>query len=226
MPRKKGRTANLMYEKQIRAQGFDRIVGIDEAGRGPWAGPVVVGAVCLPLREKKLTTLLSGVRDSKTMTPRQRDLSIEKIKETSLAWGIGAASNAEIDEHGIVPATKFAMTRALDLMLEQFPDFKPQCLFLDALVWPEMVTKYPQVSLVGGDGRSLSIAAASVLAKTHRDALMVELDEQYPGYGFASHKGYGTAEHRAALEQQGVSSAHRVSFRPVSEIAEKRSKPQ
>lgn len=216
MATRKGRFANLMYEKQIRAEGYDTIVGIDEAGRGPWAGPVVAGAVCLPLHDRDLTKKLRGVRDSKIMSVKQRDDGAAAIKEIATAWGVGVASSAEIDEFGIVPATKFAMTRALDHLLAQFPGFRPQCLFLDAMVWPEMAGRYPQISLVGGDARSLSIAAASVLAKTHRDALMVELDTEFPLYGFADHKGYGTARHKAALAAHGVCALHRVTFRPVA----------
>jgi ribonuclease HII len=222
MQKKKGPSANLMYEHQLRTYGYERIVGIDEAGRGPWAGPVSAAAVCLPLAQAKLQKILTGVRDSKVMTPRQRSITVNTIKETALAWGVGSASNAEIDDFGIVFATKLAMGRAMDEMKAQFPTFQPECLFLDAMVWPEKLKELPQITMVDGDARSLTIAAASVLAKVWRDLHMLELDAQFPQYGFAEHKGYGTAKHTAALKQFGPSLVHRMSFRPVREIAKSR----
>jgi ribonuclease HII len=211
-----------MYEFQHRSFGYQHIVGMDEAGRGTWAGPVSVGACCLPLSQPKLQETLKGVRDSKQMTPRQRNLTIDTIKRTALAWGVGSASSRDIDEFGIVPATKLAMSRALDAMFERFPDFKPDCLFLDGMVWPERLREYPQISLIHGDERSLSIAAASVLAKVWRDELMVKLDAEYPQYGFGIHKGYGTAKHRAALLEFGPCALHRMTFKPVLEAARSR----
>ena len=218
MPKKRGLTASLMCEYQLCAQGYERIAGIDEAGRGTWAGPVAAAAVCLPLNERKLAKLLRGVRDSKMMTPQERDAMVDVVKDVVQAWGIGAASNVEIDTLGIVPATKLAMTRALDTMNQQFPDCQPQALFLDGLIWPERV-EVPQVSIIDGDARSLSIAAASVLAKVWRDERMIELDAEYPQYGFAIHKGYGTAKHARALRLYGPCPLHRLTFKPVREIA-------
>ncbi|MFO7323052.1 MAG: ribonuclease HII [Chloroflexota bacterium] len=216
--KKGGPTANLLCENHVREQGYERIVGIDEAGRGTWAGPVVAAAVCLPLDRKNLSRTLAGVRDSKDMSPRQREDVLETIKATALAWGIGAADNNEVDAVGIVPATKLAMSRALEHLEAQFPSFQIDCLFLDALVWPEMFPRYPQISLIDGDARSLTIAAASVLAKVARDTLMTELDAEYPQYGFAVHKGYGTAQHMAALRQYGPCPLHRLTFKPVREL--------
>jgi ribonuclease HII len=210
---KTSRTASLMYEHQYWQSGCHKVVGLDEAGRGTWAGPVTVGAVCLPLERKDLSKTLAGVRDSKQMTPRQRSQLVERIKEVALAWGVGSASSAEIDEFGIVPATKLAMGRALEIAKIQ-----PDCLFLDSLVWPER--HIPQVSIVKGDTHSLSIAAASVVAKVWRDAYMREVDSLYPQYGFAVHKGYGTAKHHAALKQYGPCPIHRMTFAPLRALAE------
>jgi ribonuclease HII len=126
----------------------------------------------------------------------------------------------EIDDIGIVPAVKLAMRRALDVALAK-ANFVPSCLFLDALLWPEM-GRIPQVSMIGGDTRSLTIAAASVLAKVWRDEYMVDLDKELPHYGFALHKGYGTAAHQAALETYGPSPVHRMTFAPVRKVAENR----
>jgi ribonuclease HII len=196
--------------------GYHKIVGMDEAGRGTWAGPVAVGAVCLPLSERKLRTVLMGVNDSKVLTPRMRAQLADRIKAAAIAWGVGSASNREIDEVGIDAATRLAMKRALDMAMKG-GDFQPDCLFLDSLLWPEM-GHIPQVSLVDGDARSLSIAAASILAKVWRDEHMRELDEQFPQYEFGLHKGYGTAKHRAILKAFGPSPLHRMTFKPIQAI--------
>jgi ribonuclease HII len=218
MPQKREtKTASLRHEREYFAYGIHNIFGIDEAGRGAWAGPVSAGVVCLPLAETKLGKYLTGVRDSKQMTARQREKLSETIKDVAIAWGIGSASNDEIDDIGINPATKLAMKRALEESMAKADFDIPDALFLDSLLWPEML-HIPQVSIIGGDQRSLSIAAASVLAKTWRDDVMRQLDEEYPEYEFAVHKGYGTAKHHAALKQYGVSSVHRKTYRPVREI--------
>ena len=196
--------------------GCRTIFGIDEAGRGPWAGPVAAGAVALPLSRKDLNKALAGVRDSKMMTPLQRAALVDTIKEVALAWGIGHATAREIDEMGILPATKTAMQRALDNALED-SDLEPDCLFLDYMLWPER-RDIPQVSIVSGDQHSLSIAAASVLAKVWRDEFMLELDAEFPHYGFAKHKGYGTTEHRLALEKYGATEFHRQYYKPIQLI--------
>jgi len=207
------RTASLMYEHQFQQSGCHKIMGFDEAGRGTWAGPVAVGAVCLPLERKDLGKVLAGTRDSKQMTPRQRILLADKIKAIALAWGVGSASSAEIDELGIVSATRLAMRRAYETA-----NFQPDCLLLDSLAWPEM--NIPQICLIKGDTLSLSIAAASILAKVWRDEHMRTFDEQYPQYDFGVHKGYGTAKHQAALKVYGPSPIHRMTFAPLRNLAQ------
>ena len=211
------KTASLRHEKRYYQRGHRYIIGIDEAGRGPWAGPVAAGAVCLPLERDDLSKVLRGVRDSKQMTEKQRLELVETIKEVALVWGVGHATAAEIDEIGIVPATMLAMQRALETALHDEP-FEPDCLFIDDMLLPELL-HYPQISLIEGDSRSLSIAAASVLAKTWRDAYLLEVDAEFPQYGFAQHKGYGTAAHRAALKQYGPCPLHRQTYRPIRELA-------
>lgn len=198
---------DLRFESPLWSQGITRVAGIDEAGRGAWAGPVSAGAVILP-PIPEITEQLNKVRDSKQMSPDERAFWAEEIKARALAWAVGFATNQEIDALGIVPATRLAMTRALDNL-----PVSPQHLLIDALRLPEI--DLPQTSLIKGDARSLSIAAASVLAKTARDALMVQLDAEFPGYGFARHKGYGTAFHWAALQQSGPCAIHRFSFQPI-----------
>ncbi len=183
------------------------VAGLDEAGRGALAGPVAVGAVILPCHpSRRLRAPLQGIRDSKQMTPEQREGASPRIKDVALCWGVGFASAAEIDADGIVLATRLAALRALD-QLFVLPDY----LLTDfRLELPEL--DIPQTALVKGDVCCLSIAAASVLAKTARDALMREMDLQVPGYDLARHKGYGTAAHRRALDQFGYSPVHRKSF--------------
>lgn len=218
--KKKGlKTASLSYEHDLTAQGYRIIAGIDEAGRGAWAGPVVAGAVCLPLDRDDLPVLLEGVRDSKQLSPRARAGLVERIQNTALTWGIGAANHDEIDQLGIVPATCLAMQRALDAAVERAPHLQPDFLLLDSIRWLNL--NRPHLALVKGDQLSLSIAAASVLAKVYRDNLMVELDSAYPEYGFAVHKGYGTSQHQAALKTHGASPIHRMSYAPLRLPADK-----
>jgi ribonuclease HII len=215
MPAKKraSKTASLMYEHQFQQSGCHKIMGFDEAGRGTWAGPVAAAAVCLPIERKDLSKMLTGVRDSKQMTPRQRTQLAEKIKTVAQAWGVGSASSIEIDQLGIVKATKLAMQRAYEAS-----NFQPDCLLLDSLAWPEMTI--PQICLIKGDTLSLSIAAASVLAKVWRDENMQTFDRQYPQYDFGIHKGYGTAKHQAALKTYGPTPIHRMSFAPLRNLAQ------
>ena len=207
------KTAGLYHERQYFRCGCRCIIGIDEAGRGPLAGPVAAAAVALPLERADLGRLLRGVRDSKEMSPMQRESLDGSIKELALAWGIGCSPTEEIDQLGIVPATKRAMQRALDNALAM-TDVRPDCLFLDYMLWPER-REIPQVSIVDGDKHSLSIACASVIAKVWRDARMRELDALFPQYGFAQHKGYGTVAHLRALQRYGPCAAHRRTFEPV-----------
>lgn len=199
---------DLSLETPLWQAGLYRLAGLDEAGRGAWAGPVAAAAVILHPAGADLLDLLSGVRDSKMMTARQRAIWAEKIRAAAAAWGVGWASNAEIDAQGILPATRLAMQRAVEQLV-----LPPEHLLIDAVRLPAI--GLPQTALVRGDQRSLSIAAASVLAKTARDALMRELNEQYPGYGFAAHKGYGTARHQRALDELGPCPQHRFSFAPL-----------
>lgn len=195
----------LHLEQALWKKGFQFIGGIDEAGRGAWAGPIMAGAVILPC-DSRIQLRLAGVRDSKQMTPRQRERWALEIKSVALAWSIGEASAAEIDEIRIQPANRLAMLRAIE-GLALTPDY----YLFDFIHWKDC--PYPGEKLVRGENQSLSIAAASVLAKTERDELMRKLDEQFPGYEFWRHKGYGTAIHRAAIQRLGWSSIHRKSFK-------------
>jgi len=194
------------YEQELWT-AYKHIAGLDEAGRGALAGPVCVGAVILPNNNPLLSQTLSEVRDSKQLPPRKRLQLTPRIKEAALAWGIGFASAEDIDLIGIVPATRLAASRALE-MLTLTPNF----LLTDfRLELPEL--DISQTALVKGDRRSLSIASASILAKTARDALMIGLDEQYPRYGFSRHKGYGTLLHRREIARLGYSPIHRKTFK-------------
>lgn len=204
-PTGKRASPDLQFEQALWQVGCLRVGGVDEAGRGALAGPVSAAVVILP-DDPKIAGQLSGVSDSKQMTPRQRAYWAEEIHRLVYAWGVGFASAQEIDTLGIVPATRLAAWRAIQSLPQP-----PQHLLIDFLHLP--ACDLPQTALVKGDCRSLSIASASVLAKTARDQWMIELDQQYPGYGLAAHKGYGTAFHLAALQRQGPSPIHRLTFR-------------
>ncbi len=203
----------LLAERRLWALGYRCIAGLDEAGRGPWAGPVVAAAVVLPHDREDLPDLLAGVNDSKRLTPRQREVLFDRVYEVAVGVGVGEASPEEIDELGIVPATRLAMRRALAAL-----PTRPDYLLLDHITLPDV--NLPQESFVRGDARVLSIAAASIVAKVTRDRIMVALDAAYPGYGFAAHKGYGTAAHREALHRLGPSPVHRRSWAPVRAVVE------
>jgi len=196
---------DLAFETALWLAGAQVIAGIDEAGRGALAGPVAAAVLVLPFN-LELRNQLQGVRDSKMMTPALREHWAVQIREKALCYGVGFASHQEIDEIGIVPATRLAIQRGLSQL-----SVSPQYLLLDYINLPECST--PQISLVKGDSRCLSIAAASILAKTTRDEIMRKLDPLYPGYGFARHKGYGTLSHRQALSELGRSPVHRRTFR-------------
>lgn len=197
---------DTFFESELWNGGMKYIAGLDEAGRGALAGPVSVGAVILPNDPALLASTLSGARDSKQMTPLERESLAPHIREVALNWAVGFASAEEIDTQGIVRATRLAAIRAL----HQF-SLSPEYLLTDfRLDLPQL--DISQTSLVKGDARCLSIACASILAKTERDALMRELDERYPGYGLAKHKGYGTQAHRSAMMRLGPSEIHRKSF--------------
>lgn len=199
----------LRYETELWEQGHTHIAGVDEAGRGPLAGPVVAAAAILPRGWK-----LEGLDDSKKIGDEQRREELaEAIKRGAVAWAVGVAEAEEIDRLNIRRASLLAMHRALQALGVQ-----PTYVLLDAFTIPEC--PLPQRGIIKGDALSLSIAAASVLAKTTRDRRMRELDVQYPGYGLAEHKGYPTASHVQALRDRGVLPIHRRSFAPVREVLE------
>ena len=196
-------------ENALWGQGTTYIAGVDEVGRGPLAGPVVAGAVIFPQDTDESS--LIGIRDSKELTASVRERLDVQIHEVALAVGIGRASVREVDVVGIVGATRRAMSRAIGKLQP-----RPQALLIDALSLPGI--DLPQQCPVKGDRVSLSIAAASIVAKVARDKLMREADRRYPGYGFSRNKGYGTREHMGALELQGPCIIHRVSFAPVARV--------
>ena len=184
------------------------IAGIDEAGRGALAGPVVAAAVILPLNDQ-IEALLKGVNDSKKLSPSTRETLFLRIKQYATSFAIAHKPAATIDEIGIMPANKLAMQTAVSDLSP-----RPQFLLIDGRIHlPNL--NIPQEAIVRGDGKSLSIAAASILAKVTRDRLMVALDSQFPLYGFAQHKGYGTAQHRDAIARHGPCHEHRHSFAPI-----------
>lgn len=202
---------SLAFERRFWRGGFSCVAGMDEAGRGALAGPIAVGAVILPppsrqAHRKTSLSILRGVRDSKQMTAHEREAAAERIQSHAVAWHVGFASSDEIDCYGIVAAGRLAALRAVEGL-----GLFPEALLTDfRLELPEL--DIPQAALVKGDARCLSIAAASVLAKTARDALMRQLDVQVPGYGLAQHKGYGTELHRLAITRLGHSHIHRRTF--------------
>jgi len=192
-------------------QGYSLVAGLDEAGRGCLAGPVVAAAVILPLERDTCAELFAGVCDSKQLTPPARESLYDIIMSNAVAISVGFGSVELIDERNILQATRHAMRAALAQISPA-----PHALLLDALLLPNV--PLPQRSIIKGDALCLSIAAASIIAKVTRDRLMLQLDEQYPAYGFARHKGYGTEAHLAALREHGASPVHRQSFAPVREL--------
>jgi ribonuclease HII len=201
-------SADLSHEYALREQGYRYIAGLDEAGRGAWAGPVVAGAVILPLDRFDLAHALEGVNDSKQLTPAQRQRLLPIIMQIAIAVGVGQATREEIDTLGIVPATRLAMQRAIEQLTVQ-----PDALLTDALRLPW--SSGPCFPVIKGDQRSLSIAAASIVAKVTRDHHMAQLDTLYPQYGFRLHKGYGTPLHQRMLQQCGPCPEHRTTYAPV-----------
>lgn len=192
--------AMLRFERALWEQGYRYIAGVDEAGRGPLAGPVVAAAVILPENY-----VLPGLNDSKQVAPARREELFRSITRDALAWSVGFGDVAEIDTINILESSKNAMRRAIQSLR-----VAPEYVLLDALELSGL--PYPQQGIVGGDGLSLSIAAASIVAKVTRDRWMCEVDTLYQGYGFAIHKGYPTAEHREALRKRGSCPLHRKSF--------------
>jgi len=198
-------------EELLGAQGYQRIAGIDEAGRGALAGPVVAAAVILPHHID--APWLDQVKDSKQLSPARRELLFHRIHEIAISIGVGLAPHYLIDAQGIIKATRLAMKLAIDQLSPP-----PQSLLIDYMCLPEV--KLPQKGITDGDSLCFSIACASIIAKVARDQLMVAFDRFYPGYGLAHHKGYGTREHLACLSRLGPCPIHRQSFKPVREIME------
>lgn len=197
----------LAYEKELYAQGIDLIAGVDEVGRGPLAGPVVAAAVILPKACKIL-----GLNDSKKIPKSKHKEIYEAVLQNAIAIGIGIKDNQVIDQVNIYEATKLAMMEAIGQLEPQ-----PQHLLIDAM---KLDLPIPQTSIIKGDANSLSIAAASIVAKVTRDQMMEEFDCEYPGYDFTQNAGYGTANHLAGLDKLGVTPIHRRSFEPVKSMCE------
>jgi len=205
-------TPSFAEEKLLEAQGYQRIAGIDEAGRGALAGPVIAAAVILPCNID--APWLTQVKDSKQLSPAKREFLFHHIHEIAISVGIGMAPNEVIDTQGVIKATRLAMKLAIDQLLPP-----PQSLLIDYMLLPEV--PLPQKGITNGDCLCFSIACASIMAKVTRDQLLIELDKIYPGYGLAQHKGYGTKKHLACLYQLGPSPIHRRSFKPVKDIVGK-----
>jgi ribonuclease HII len=201
---------SLRYERKLWREGAQAVAGVDEAGVGPMAGPVVAAAVIFDQE-----VFIKGVNDSKQLTPERREALFPAIRERAIAVGIGMASPGEIDQLNIFWATMAASERALQAL-----GCVPDHVLVDGRLIPEL--KLPQTRIVGGDRKSFCIAAASIIAKVTRDRMMAEYDAQYPEFGFAQHKGYCTADHFAALERLGPTPIHRRSFAPVWEAAQRR----
>lgn len=199
---------NLSEELRLATEGFLSIAGVDEAGRGAWAGPVTAAAVILP-RDPDIARRLSGVNDSKQLRPERRAQLRQVVEREALAYCVGMASNVEIDALGVLVATRLAMMRAV-AGLQMLPD----ALLIDAVKLPALALR--QRAFNFADSISLSVAAASILAKTARDALMGVLDAETPQWCFGLHRGYGTAAHRDALATHGVSRHHRRSYKPIA----------
>ena len=196
-------------EKRLEAQGYHLIAGIDEAGRGALAGPVVAAAVILPCRID--APWLDQVKDSKQLSPAKRELLFHNIHQIAISIGISLAPPEVIDAQGIIKATRLAMKLAINQLSPP-----PESLLIDYMLLPEV--PLPQKGITNGDKLCFSIACASIMAKVARDHLMIELDRTYPGYGLAQHKGYGTEKHLSCLHRLGPSPIHRQSFKPVRDI--------
>jgi ribonuclease HII len=205
-----GSHPNLRHERKLWRDGLLAVAGVDEAGVGPMAGPVVAAAVIF-----EPETFIKGVNDSKQLKPEEREEYYAKIQQHSAAIGVGVAGHGEIDELNIFWATMLASRRAIWSLLRT-----PDHVLVDGRLIREL--KLPQTRIVGGDRKSFCIAAASIVAKVTRDRMMIRYDAQFPGYGFAQHKGYCTPEHFAVLERMGPSPLHRRSFAPVWEAAQRK----
>jgi len=190
------------YENIFRSKGYRYIAGVDEAGRGPLAGPVIAAAVILPEKEKEM---IEGIKDSKKLTEKRREILYEEITKKALCWSVGIVDEKTIDRINILNATLLAMRIAISKL-----SIKPEVLLIDALRIPEV--DIPQESIIKGDNLSVSIAAASIIAKVTRDRIMYKYHEKFPIYNFNSNKGYGTAQHIEAIRKYGLSPIHRLTF--------------
>lgn len=198
------------YEEELYNKGISYIAGVDEVGRGPLIGPVVAACCVLPKDFK-----LEGLTDSKKLTEKKRNIFSDYIKENAIAYGIGSVSPEIIDEVNIYEATKIAMKEAIKQVQEKI---NIEHVLIDAM---PLEIDIPSTSIIKGDAKSISIAAASVLAKVYRDNLMYELDEKYPMYGYKSHKGYPTKKHVEAINKYGLIEGYRKTYNPVKEMIEK-----
>jgi ribonuclease HII len=211
-----GEGPNFEQERALRRQGYRVLAGVDEVGRGAWAGPVVACAAILPLNS--LEDALLGIRDSKQLTAQRRQQFFDLLDSLAVGIGVGLVSSSGIDQLGIAPATRLAMRRAVDDL-----SVAPEYLLVDG--FPLSHRGLPQKAIVGGDAKCASIAAASVVAKVVRDDFMATLDGVYLGYGFGRHKGYGTEEHRDALSRKGPCAIHRQSYSPIRILLEQQPTP-
>ncbi len=200
---------HLLYERRQLRAGLMSVAGVDEVGRGSWAGPLVAAAVVLPLGRRGLLRTLECVADSKGLSPSEREAAFRAIVDSGAGVAIGWATHQAVDRDGLGSANRAALCRAV----RRLPS-SPHSVLVDHFHLPEC--ELPQVAITHGDSICLSIAAASVVAKVVRDRWMRFADMRYPGYGFGAHKGYGTAQHRRALETLGPSPLHRRSFAPVA----------
>ena len=201
----------LTYEKDLYKQGLTLIAGVDEVGRGPLAGPVVAAAVILPQGCK-----IKGLNDSKKI-PKKKQLEVfQAVQDQALSIGIGIIDNQVIDQVNIYEATKLAMKEAISQL-----SLQPQHLLIDAM---KLDLPISQTSIIKGDANSLSIAAASIIAKVTRDELMKDYDQQFPGYDFSANAGYGTVKHLEGIEKQGITAIHRLSFEPIKSLVSSKQK--
>lgn len=199
------KTIKQTYEQKVRERGFSLVAGIDEVGRGCWAGPIVAaGVIFAP------DTHIEGLRDSKKLSSKQREYLAEEIKEKALAVSIHVLEAHDVDAFGVGRANAEVIRMVVDSLL---PDFA----LIDFAHIKNI--RVPYECIVKGDAKVFSISAASIVAKVHRDAIMIDYEKRYPGYGFAKHKGYGTQEHQAALTQKGICAIHRKSFKPISQMS-------
>lgn len=197
---------NKSFEKKLWAEGFEVVAGVDEVGVGAWAGPLVAGACVVTAK-----TRIKGIRDSKLVTPKKREKLIREIKAKAVAWGVGIIEVEEVDQLGLAEAKREVFRRAV-AELDREVDF----LLLDGQGWKDF--NLPVEMISKGDQKVFSIACASILAKVTRDRMMIELGKEFPGYGFESHKGYGSKTHQEALGKLGVSPIHRRSYAPIKAL--------